>query len=83
VRTPVAEVCRKLGVVGATFYRWKKRYGGLGGSEIRRLKQLVANLTPEQFANQSSSSHPLGDGQRAVHPPTQTHQPNEEFCLVQ
>ena len=40
VGTPVAEVCRKMGVVEATFYRWKKRYGGLGVSEIRRLRQL-------------------------------------------
>ena len=37
---PVAEICRKMGVAEATFYRWKKRYGGLGVSEIRRLKQL-------------------------------------------
>ena len=38
--TPVVEICRKMGVAEATFYRWKKRYGGLGVSEIRRLKQL-------------------------------------------
>jgi putative transposase len=38
--TPVAEVCRKLGIAEQTFYRWKKRYGDLGVSEIRRLKQL-------------------------------------------
>jgi len=38
--TPVAEICRKMGVAEATFYRWKKRYGGLGVTEIRRLKQL-------------------------------------------
>ncbi len=38
--TPVAELCRKMGVAEATFYRWKKRYGGLGVSEIRRLCQL-------------------------------------------
>ena len=53
--TPVAEICRKLGVAEATFYRWKKRYGGLDVTEIRRLrqledenrrlKQLVADLT--------------------------------------
>ena len=35
--TPVTEVIRKM---GATFYRWKKKYSGLGVSEIRRLKQL-------------------------------------------
>jgi len=38
--TKVAEVCRKMGISDATFYNWKKKYGGLGGSELRRLKQL-------------------------------------------
>lgn len=38
--TTVAEVCRKMGVSEATFYNWKKKYGGLGVSELRRLKQL-------------------------------------------
>lgn len=38
--TRVAEVCRKMGVSEATFYNWKKKYGGLGVSELRRLKQL-------------------------------------------
>jgi putative transposase len=38
--TRVAEVCRKMGISEATFYNWKKRYGGLGVSELRRLKQL-------------------------------------------
>ena len=38
--TPVEEVCRKMGISDATFYVWKKKYGGLGPSELRRLKQL-------------------------------------------
>jgi len=38
--TKVTEVCRKMGVAEATFYNWKKKYGGLGISELRRLKQL-------------------------------------------
>ena len=38
--TAVAEVVRKLGVSEQTFYRWKKRYGGLMPSEVRRLRQL-------------------------------------------
>jgi putative transposase len=38
--TTVAEVCRKMGVSEATFYNWKKKYGGLGVTELRRLKQL-------------------------------------------
>ena len=38
--TPVAEVIRKMGITEQTYYRWKKKYGGLGMSELRRLKQL-------------------------------------------
>lgn len=38
--TPVGDICRKLGITEATFYRWKKRYGGLGVSELRELRQL-------------------------------------------
>ena len=36
----VAEVCRKMGICEATFFNWKKKYGGLGVSELRRLRQL-------------------------------------------
>jgi putative transposase len=38
--TPVGDVCRQLGVSGATFYAWKKKYAHLGVSELRRLRQL-------------------------------------------
>ena len=41
----VAEVCRKLGVSEATFYNWKKKYGGLGAAELRRLRQLEEENT--------------------------------------
>lgn len=53
--TPVVEICRKLGITEQTFYRWRRRFGGLEASEVRelkqlrdenrRLKQLVADLT--------------------------------------
>ncbi len=36
----VAEVCRKAGISDATFYNWRKRYGGLTPSEVKRLGQL-------------------------------------------
>ncbi len=36
----VAEIIRKLGITEQTFYRWKKRFAGLGVSELRRLRQL-------------------------------------------
>jgi putative transposase len=38
--TPVAEIIRKMGISEPTFYRWKKKFGGLGVAEVRRLKQL-------------------------------------------
>jgi putative transposase len=53
--TAVPEICRKLGISEATFYRWKQRFAGMGVTEIRRLKQpeeenrrlkqVVADLT--------------------------------------
>jgi putative transposase len=53
--TPVGEVCRKAGISEATFYNWRKKYGGLMPSEMKRLKileeentklkRLVANLS--------------------------------------
>lgn len=53
--TTVAEVCRRMGVSEQTFYRWKRKFAGLGISELRRLKvledenkklkSLVADLT--------------------------------------
>jgi putative transposase len=53
--TPVPEVCRKMGISEQTFYRWKKKYQGMGVAEVRRLrvleeenrklKQLVADLS--------------------------------------
>jgi putative transposase len=68
--TPVLDVCRKLGVTEQTFYRWKRKFAGLGVAEVRRLnqleeenrklKQLVADLTLRkhmlQFCGVMSSS---------------------------
>ena len=41
----VEEVCRKLGISDATFYNWKKKYGGLGPAELRRLRQIEEENT--------------------------------------
>jgi len=43
--TPIAEVCRKAGISEASFYSWRKKYGGLMPSEMKRLKKLVADLS--------------------------------------
>ena len=36
----VAEACRKLGISQNIFYRWRRRYGSIEPSEIRRMKEL-------------------------------------------
>ena len=36
----VTEICRKLGISEQTFYTWKRKYAGLGLSELRELRQL-------------------------------------------
>ena len=56
----VTEICRKYGICGNTFYRWKKKYGGMGVSDLRkmkeleienrRLKKMYANLSLENDA---------------------------------
>jgi putative transposase len=38
--TTVVEVCRKHGISQQSFYQWKKKYYGLGLSELRELRQL-------------------------------------------
>jgi putative transposase len=53
--TAVAEICRKMGISEQPFYRWKKKFAGIGVAEVRRLrileeenrklKQLVADLS--------------------------------------
>ena len=35
-----ADVCRKHGVSGATFYKWKSKFGGMNVSDAKRLKSL-------------------------------------------
>jgi putative transposase len=62
--TPVVEICRKLQVTEQTFYRWKKKFGGMGTPEIRelrqlreenrKLKQLVADLSLDKTILQES-----------------------------
>ena len=36
----VTDVCREMGVSAQAFYTWKRRYAGVGVSELRELRQL-------------------------------------------
>ena len=37
---PMAEAIRSIGVTEVTYYRWRNEYGGLKGSQVKRLKEL-------------------------------------------
>ncbi len=62
--TTPAEICRKLGGTEATFSRWKRKFAGMGVSEVRRLKvleeenrklkQLVADLSLDKHMLQEA-----------------------------
>ena len=53
--TPIAQVCKKLGISEQSYYRWRKEYGGLRTDQAKklrevmkenaRLKKVVADLT--------------------------------------
>ena len=62
----VADVCRRYGVSEQTYFRWKRKYGGLDVNEARRLKsleeenrrlkQIVADLTLDNQALKAVAS---------------------------
>lgn len=55
----VAEICREVGISQQTFYRWRRKFAGMGVAELRRLRQLekenkrlkelVADLTLDKY----------------------------------
>ena len=38
----VDDICRRHGISSATFYTWRKKYGGMDASEAKRLRELEA-----------------------------------------
>jgi transposase-like protein len=62
----VAEICREIGVSDATYYKWRKGYGGMGVEQVRRLKELerengqlkraVAELTLDKLILKEAAS---------------------------
>jgi putative transposase len=41
----VKDICRKYGISDATYYKWKSKYGGMDASELKRVKELEAELS--------------------------------------
>ena len=42
---PMADLLRSHGISGATFYKWRSKYGGLEASELKRVKELEQQLS--------------------------------------
>jgi len=34
------DLCREYGIARGTFFNWRKKYGGMDASQLRRLKEL-------------------------------------------
>jgi putative transposase len=64
--TPAVEVCRKLGGTEQTFYRWTRKFAGMGVVELRRLRQVEEeNRTLKQLvADLSLDKHLLQEALR-------------------
>jgi putative transposase len=39
--TPVAQVCKKLGISEQSYYRWRKEYGGLRTDQAKKLREVL------------------------------------------
>jgi putative transposase len=67
--TAIGEVCRKAGISEATYYNWRKKYGGLLPSEMKRLRQLerAASLhhrrSPGELPAPADPASALGAGE--------------------
>jgi putative transposase len=59
----VADVCRKHGISQPTYYNWKSKYGGLGVSELKRIKELEAEHSKlkRMYAELAMENHALRD----------------------
>ena len=41
----VKDICRKHGISDATYYNWKSKYGGMAASDLKRIKEMEAELS--------------------------------------
>lgn len=72
----IAEICSTAGVSLRTFYRWRKRYGGLTNAALLRLKELefenrrLRSLV-SKLADREQQVQPEGNAVRDQQPPRQ------------
>ena len=54
------DICRRHGISSATFYPWRKKYGGMDASEAKRLRELeienakLKRIVADQILDMSS-----------------------------
>ena len=63
----VASACRSVGISDATYYNWRRRFGGMGRSQLSemkslekenaRLKKIVAELELDKIILKESLNH--------------------------
>ena len=62
----VEDLCRRHGVSGATFYKWKAKFGGMEASDAKRLRALedenrrLKKLLAEQMLDNSALKDLVG-----------------------
>ena len=59
----VKDVCRKHGISDATYYKWKSKYGGMAASDLKRMKEMEAELgrLKRMYADMALENHALKD----------------------
>jgi len=59
----VKDVCRKHGISDATYYKWKSKYGGMSASDLKRMKEMEAELSrlKRMYADMALENHALKD----------------------
>ena len=59
----VKEICRKHGISDATYYNWKSKYGGMSASDLKRLKEMVQELSQlkRMYADMALENRALRD----------------------
>lgn len=59
----IKELCRKHGISDATYYNWKAKYAGMSTSDLRRLKETVAELSQykKMYAELAHENYALKD----------------------
>ena len=59
----VNEVCRKHGISDATYYNWKSKYGGMEASQLKKMKELEAELSQykRMYAELAHENYALKD----------------------